>query len=197
MIKLKTFFTAVIFAGMTLMAACGMSSDSAYFNEDEALVVDAGDLDVYFMLNESFSETYMVFGGQKLTHKNAIGNVTLAAIGMADAIPIYERYPDFHRCSSPGAAQAKNAVNQMNIVAADSDVLDTLKEVLSDHNDSIRQGGDRVCVKLDGAVIEMTAAVVRAVDEDILGKLPRQARSNFFYVEYAEIVDAQSALEGS
>ena len=197
MIKLKTFFTAVIFAGMTLMAACGMPSDSAYFNEDEELIVDAGDLDVYFMLNESFSETYMVFGGQKLTHKNAIGNVTLAAIGMADAIPIYERYPDFHRCSSPGAAQAKNAVNQMNIVAADSDVLDTLKEVLSDHNDSIRQGGDRVCVKLDGAVIEMTAAVVRAVDEDILGKLPRQARSNFFYVEYAEIVDAQSALEGS
>jgi hypothetical protein len=43
----------------------------------------------------------------------------------------------------------------------------------------------------------MTAAVVRAADEDIMDDLPRQARTNFFYVESAEIVDAQSALEGS
>lgn len=197
MIKSKIFLMAAVFVGMTLFTACGMFSDSAYFNEDEELIVDAGDLDVYFELTQSFSETYMIFGGQRLNHKNAIGSVTLSAIGMADAIPIYERYPDFTRCSSPGAAQAKNAVNQMNLVAADSDVLDTLKEVLSEHNHSIRQGGDRVCVKLDGAVIEMTAAVIRAADEDIMGQLPRQARANYFYVEYAEIVDAQSALEGS
>jgi hypothetical protein len=174
-----------------------MNSDSVEFGEDDELIVDAGDFDVYFDLMEPISETYMVFGGQHMKHKNAIGSVTLAAISMTDAIPIYERYPDFHRCSSPGAARAKNAVNQMNLVAADSDVLDTLKTVLSEHNDSIRQGGDRVCVRLDGAVLEMTAAVVREADEDIMGKLPRQARSNDFYVESAEIVDAQSALEGS
>ena len=197
MLTSKIFFIAAIFVGMTLFTACGMFSDSAYFNEDEELIVDAGDLDVYFELTDSFSETYMIFGGRSLNYKNAIGNVTLSAISMADAIPIYERYPDFTSCSSSGAAQAKNAVNPMNIVAADSDVLDTLKEVLSEHDNSIRQGGDRVCVKLDGAVIEMTAAVIRVADEDIMGQLPRQARTNYFYVEYAEIIDAQSALEGS
>ena len=190
-------YLIMIFIGFALITGCGMNSDSVEFGEDDELIVDAGDFDVYFDLMEPISETYMVFGGQHMKHKNAIGSVTLAAISMTDAIPIYERYPDFHRCASPGAARAKKAVNQMNIVAADSDVLDTLKAVLSEHNDSIRQGGDRVCVRLDGAVLEMTAAVVREADEDIMGKLPRQARSNYFYVESAEIVDAQSALEGS
>jgi hypothetical protein len=186
-----------VFAGLALIAGCGMNSDSVEFGEDDELIVDAGDLDVYFELIEPISETYMVFGGQHVKHNNAVGSVTLATLSMADAILIYDRYPDFHRCSSPGAVQAKKAVNQMNIVAADSDVLEALKAVLSEHNDSIRQGGDRVCVRLDGAVLEMTAAVVRAADEDIMDDLPRQARTNFFYVESAEIVDAQSALEGS
>ena len=186
-----------VFVGLALLSGCGMNSNSAEFGEDDELIVEAGDLDVYFELMEPVSETYMVFGGGHVKHKNAFGSVTLAAISMTDAIPIYERYPDFHRCSSPGAARAKNAVNQMNIVAADSDVLETLKAVLSEHKDSIRQGGDRVCVRMDGAVLEMTAAVVRAADEDIMDDLPRQARTNFFYVESAEIVDAQSALEGS
>jgi hypothetical protein len=46
--KSRICFIVAIFVGMTLFAACGMFSDSAYFNEDEALIVDAGDLDVYF-----------------------------------------------------------------------------------------------------------------------------------------------------
>jgi hypothetical protein len=40
MTKSKIFFTAVIFVGMALITACDMFSDSAYFNEDEELIVD-------------------------------------------------------------------------------------------------------------------------------------------------------------
>ena len=183
--------------GLALIIGCGMNSNSAEFGEDDELIVEAGDLDVYFELMEPVSETYMVFGGGHVKHKNAFGSVTLAAISMTDAIPIYERYPDFHRCSSPGAARAKNAVNQMNIVAADSDVLETLKAVLSEHKDSIRQGGDRVSIIERNKRLLRFLFIIFAADEDIMDDLPRQARTNFFYVESAEIVDAQSALEGS
>ena len=50
MIISRIFFIAVIFIVLTLLAACGMSSGSAYFNEDEKLLVDTGDLDVYFYI---------------------------------------------------------------------------------------------------------------------------------------------------
>ncbi|MGD9079508.1 MAG: hypothetical protein PVG96_09210 [Desulfobacterales bacterium] len=50
---------------------------------------------------------------------------------------------------------------------------------------------------LEGVKLEMTAAIVRKADEDMLDRLPQPSRSNYFLVEYAEIVDAQAALEGS
>ena len=89
----------------------------------------------------------------------------------------------------------KHCIIDMNIVVTDSYVLDLLKEVLSEHTRSLQQGGDRVCVKLEGAKLEMTAAMVRVANEDIMNQLPRQARSNYFLVESAKIVEAQTALE--
>ena len=85
----------------------------------------------------------------------------------------------------------------MNIIAADSSVLETLNEALSEFNNSIGKGSDRVAVYLEGVKLEMTAAIVRKADEDILDRLPQQSRSDYFLVEFAEMVDAQTALEGS
>ena len=48
MIISKISLIAVIFIVLTLLAECGMSSYSTYFNEDEDLFVDTGDLNVYF-----------------------------------------------------------------------------------------------------------------------------------------------------
>ncbi|MDH3956727.1 MAG: hypothetical protein OET81_08555, partial [Desulfobacteraceae bacterium] len=62
---------------------------------------------------------------------------------------------------------------------------------------STGKGIDRVAVYLEGVKLEMTAAIVREADEDMLDRLPQQSRSNYFLVEYAEMVDAQTALEGS
>ena len=100
-------------------------------------------------------------------------------------------------CSSPGAAQAKDAIGQMNIVPADSTVLKSLKEVLSAHEASIKEGGNRVCVQLEGKMLEMMSVIIRKEDEDIIDQLPKQTRKNYFFVESAEIVDTQEALEDS
>ena len=41
MLKSKVFFMAVVFAGMALIAGCGLNSDSVEFGEDDELIVDA------------------------------------------------------------------------------------------------------------------------------------------------------------
>ena len=161
------------------------------------MYVEAGDIDVYFELLEDFSETYMLFGGNRETHKSAFNEFSLFVISMADARPIYRQHPDFYMCASPGAPKAKKAVQAMNIIAADSSVQKALNEVVSEYKNSIGKGDDYVAVYLEGVKLEMTAAIIRKADEDMLSRLPQQSRSNYFLVEYAEIVDAQTALEGS
>lgn len=85
----------------------------------------------------------------------------------------------------------------MNIITADSSVLEALNEAVSEFNNRIGKGSDRVAVYLEGVKLEMTAAIVRKAEEDMLDRLPQPSRSNYFLVEYAEMVDAQAALEGS
>jgi hypothetical protein len=116
---------------------------------------------------------------------------------MADLQPIYREHPDFYMCKSPGAPRAQKAVQSMNIIAADSSVLEALNEAVAESNNSTGKGIDRVAVYLEGVKLELTAAIVRKADEDILDRLPQPSRSNYFLVEYAEMVDAQATLDGS
>jgi len=195
-------YVVTIIAAMAIAASCGQDSttidedNEPYVEEDNELYVEAGDFDVYFKLVEPFSETFMLFGGDPVTHKGAFNNFWLAGISMEDAPPIYAKYPDFYRCASPGAARAKKALKTMNIVTADSYVLAALNEAVAELNNRIGRGGDRVAVRLEGVTLEMTAAVVRQADEDIMDQLPKQARSNYFLVESVEMVEAQAELEG-
>jgi hypothetical protein len=194
---MKNFLLSLV-AILTVMAMllnCG--KEAVQIDEDGELALETSDFDVYFELIEPFSETYMVFGGSQMRHKNSFSSIILSTISMEDARPIYANYPDFHKCASPGAALAKEAVGEMNIIPSDSSVLDSLKEVLSEHKASFKDGGDRVCVKLEGKMLEMTSVIVRKVDEDIIDQLPNQARDNYFLVESAEIVDAEASLNDS
>jgi hypothetical protein len=178
---------------LTMFVNCG--KETARIDDDGELAVETADFDVYFELLDSFSETYMVFGGGQMRHRNSFSKITLSTISMQDVRPIYENYPDFHKCASPGAAQAKDAIGRMNIVPADSSVLNSLEEVLSEHETSFKEGGDRVCVQLEGKMLEMTSVIVRKVDEDIIDQLPKQTREDYFLVESVEIVDTREALE--
>ena len=74
-------------------------------NGDEVLLA-TGDLDVVFSKGKTFEDTYMVFGGGHLEHRNALANVSIAGLSMRHAKPIARRYPDFDRCASPGAEKA-------------------------------------------------------------------------------------------
>ena len=193
--KKRLLYLAAVLTVLFMLFNC--SKETARIDDDGDLAVETADFDVYFELLDSFSETYMVFGGGQSRHKNSFSKITLSTISMEDVRPIYADYPDFHKCSSPGASLAKEAVGQMNIVPADSSVLNSLEEVLSEHEASFKDGGDRVSVYLEGHMLELTSVIVRKVDEDITDKLPKHSRENYFLVESVEIVDTQEAIEGS
>jgi hypothetical protein len=103
--KKQLIWVFAVLAGVSLLANWGR--DSVQMDEEGELVAEAGELNVHFERIEPISETYMVFSGQHLQHKNAISSVSLSTLSMEDARPIYANYPDFHMCASPGEALAK------------------------------------------------------------------------------------------
>lgn len=162
-------------------------------NGNEVLLA-TDDLDVRFTRQEPFEGTYMLFGGLHLDHRNAVSNVSLAALSTKKARSIHRRHPDFYRCSSPGASEAKAAIKDLDLVPGDGRTLATLATALDDFEANIRSGGDRVCVTLQGAKLKLQAAEVREVQEDITDTLKNQ---KYYLVTSAERVDCQVELSGA
>ena len=123
--------------------------------EGDSVTVDAGDYDVKFEALREYQKTYMLFGGSYSKDKSSINPITLFGLGIVDAKNIYARYPDFHRCESPGAALAQPKVKWLNLIPADKQALYELRKSLKDHEDNLGQDGDRVCVSLVGKTLRM------------------------------------------
>jgi hypothetical protein len=135
----------------------------------------------------------MLFGGANTDHRNAIANVMLAGLSVRDAKQIHRRYPDFHRCASPGAALAKNKIVDLSMVPADGRTLASLKSTVEEFNDNIRDGGDRVCVQLHGSRLKLKSAEVRQVGENVTDTIQM---TDFYLVDSASRVECQLVLAG-
>jgi len=188
--KLLIFVVVAVaaFFGVRLMLPSG--APDLTISGDEVLLA-TGDLDVRFTKGKDFDDTYMVFGGAHVDHRNAIANVTFAGLSVRHAKPIYRRHPDFHRCASPGAVLAKSKVVQLDMVPADGKALDRLRSSLEDFSDNIRDGGDRVCVHLSGSRLELDSAEVREVGEEISERFDR---ADFYLVDSVRQVECEQIL---
>ena len=153
-------------------------------------------MDVHFERLKSFMNTYIVFGGMELNHRDAISEISISGLPTNNARSIYAMYPDFHLCKSAGAPLAQEAIRELDIIPVNAKVLKKLKKVLDEHKKGLKQANGRVCVKLEGEIIKLTSAKVRKANEDITDQLPPQVKHNYYLVESAEIIDAKTALEG-
>ena len=176
------------------MAGCSQSGPSI---TDEEVVVSLKQMDVHFDRAWDFSDTYMVFDGGDLSRTDTINKISISGISMEDVISIHRMYPDFHKCGSPGAALAKKALLHLDIIPVDSKVLKKLKEMLSQHEKNLHNGGDRICVKLEGEILEMTNAFLRENKRNITRQLPSQMRHDYFLVKSADIIESDIVLEDS
>ncbi len=139
--------------------------------EGDSVTVDAGDYDVNFEASREYQKTYMLFGGGYSKDKSSINPITLFGLGIVDAKEIYARYPDFHRCDSPGAAFAQPKVKWLNLIPADEQALTELRESIKEFEDNLGQDGARVCVSLVGKTLLMKSAKVPEMQMDRNGEL--------------------------
>ena len=182
-----------------LIAGCsqfGLSAGDETAVGVEEVVVSRKGLDYHFRRAGDFSDTYMVFGGGDLTRAGTVNEIWIGGIDLDKARAIHEKYPDFHRCKSPGAALAQNALLDLDIIPADSKVLESLKDAVSQHERNFANDGDRIFVKLSGEVLKLTRAVIREVDGDVTDQLPSQMRHDYYLVDSAEIIEAKILLKG-
>ena len=193
MFKLAKVLIPAIVA-VTMLVSCSETGPNV---TEDRVVVEAGQLDVHFKRGgRTFSNTYMIFGGMEMNHSNAFCKITLAGLDIRTARTIAAQYPDFYMCKSPGARLAQRAVQDFEIVPADSKVLKALKKSISMHKKSIEQGGDQVCVKLEGEVLRLTSVIARELNEDITSQLPPQVHRDYYLVTSAKVINGKEALAG-
>jgi hypothetical protein len=189
---LRTFLFFVL-AVIPLMAGC---SEAGPTITNGTVVVATDHMDVHFERVEPFEQTIMVFGGLETNQGDAISKVVIVGLSLDDARPIYARYPDFHMCKSAGAPLAQKATRQFDIVAASPPVQRKLRRAIAEHEASLRQGGERVCIKLKGGVLELTSARVRQGNEDVTDQLPPQIQHDYYLIESVERIPTQAAFAG-
>jgi hypothetical protein len=190
---LLVLLAIVVVAGLGIRQLMKPSAPDLTIRGDEVTLA-TGDLDVRFSKGKSFEDTFMVFGGGHLEHRNAIANVSLAGLSVSHAKRIQRQYPDFHRCASPGAALAKDRVVDLDMVPADAETLSQLVSTLEEFDDSINNDGDRVCVHLRGAHMKLTSAEIREVGENVTDTFQM---TDFYLVDSARRVVCQEALAGA
>lgn len=160
----------------------------------DGISVDLTDLTVTFSSGGEFTGEYMMFGGRYIKHKNAVVPVAISGLPIDEAKNIYAQYPDFHRCSSPGADLAKPQVVGLDIVPLDSSVTDELKKAIKLFNDNIRNNGDRVCISVRGQNLDLQQALIKQNSADVTDKY---GNLNFMLIDGADIMDCKRYLAAS
>jgi hypothetical protein len=163
--------------------------------EGREVVIQTDDLEVRFDRAGPVSETYMLFGGSDAEMHNSISNVFVSGLAIRHASFIAQRYPKFYMCSSPGAAQAKQLIEDMALIAADGSTRNTLKRAVALHADSVASGGDRTCLRFQGEQISLRSAKHREGGFDLTREFAKGYRqTDFFFVNEAEISDCKALL---
>ncbi len=134
---------------------------------EHEVVIRTDDLEIHLDRQGSVNQTYMVFGGTKVERTNQFSNVTLATIEIERAAVLRQSYPDFHRCSSPGARPAQRAVKTTHFIAADGSTRKKLRKVVELHERGVGKNGDRTCVTVVGEELSLDSILLAKNGADI------------------------------
>ena len=162
---------------------------------EREVVVRTDDLEIHLDRGGSVEQTYMVFGGTKVERTNQFSNVTLVTIDIEHAAALRRSYPDFHRCSSPGARSAQRAVKTTHFIAVDGTTRKKLRKVVDLHESRIGKDGDRTCVTVVGDVLSLDSIVLAKSGADISPKGNHPLRkSRYVLARSVEIPDCLTKM---
>jgi hypothetical protein len=163
--------------------------------EGRQVVVETQDLEVRFTRGAAFSEAFMVFGGTHADMRNNVSDALLSTLAMRHASLIHQRYPDFHLCKSPGAAQAKRYLEAGNFIGTTRSARRAVREAVDVHAERIRGGGERTCISIAGAALSFDLVSLKEDGRDVTGDFGQALRLNPYYLaEEAELVDCAALL---
>jgi hypothetical protein len=159
------------------------------------VVRDAGQLEATFSRFGTLDDAYMLFGGDANEHRNSLTHGIFAGLPIRHARLISARYPDFHMCKSPGAREAQSLTEDLTVVAANRAARSGLEEAIRLFHQRIRGDGERTCVRVSGAPLQLDSVRVKQNDEDITHQVKQAyARSNLVLAERIEVEDCQALL---
>jgi hypothetical protein len=185
----------IILAAAVYYAIDRIEASSGPRVEGRQVLVETEDLEVHFTRGPAFSEAFMIFGGTNADMRNMVGDALLSTLAMRHASLIHQRYPDFHLCKSPGAAQAKRYVEAMNLIGTTRSARRAVREAIDVHAERIRGGGERTCISLAGAALFFESVSLKADGRDVTGDFGHALRTNPYYLaEEAELVDCAALL---
>ena len=163
--------------------------------EDGQVIVAVKDFEAHFSRGAPVSASYMVFGGTNDRHPNALHDAHIVTLEMRHAQLIHASYPDFHRCSSPGAAQAKRYIEDFSVIGAGGSEQRALRRVVDLHDERVGGGGDRTCLTLAGAELHLESVTLLADGRDVTREVAGAfRRTRFVLADEVEIPDCQSLL---
>jgi len=180
---MKTFFVLVVI-GLVVFGFYYFSKSGPLENikvENNTVTVNTGNSVVQFLILGDFQNTYMLFGGEYFKNKKIANPISLSGLDIRDANEIYEKYPDFHRCSSPGAALAKPKVQLLNLIPKDKSNLDKLKTAVKKQDENFANKDDRICISLTGKILDP--------------KSPQPVPQDFYLIHSSKTVDCKNLLE--
>ena len=155
--------------------------------------IDGGELT--YSVNGPADETYMVFGGS--TGGTSFAHGSFSGIELKTILRIKKRFPDFHRCDSAGAPEAKKASEDVNVVANKA-LMARFKRAMNEAETRERSKGERLCAIVKGhwltlEQLEMSGTVVTG--EQYASMLPGHATKQYFlHLESFDARDCKDAI---
>ena len=163
--------------------------------EGRYTIVDTGEIEVRFLRAGSASESFMVFGGTAERHTNSFTDATMSTLDSYQARAISQRHPDFHRCASPGAAQAKRLIETTHFVAPSGGIQRKLRGAVEEHERRVGNSGDRMCVNVRGHELVLDSIRVKQNGMDLTSQFaPHFRGSQFLLAESVETPDCRTLL---
>jgi len=165
--------------------------------EGREVVRESDRIEARFTKLAPLDESYMLFGGDATQRENQINHAIVAGLATHHARFIALRHPDFHRCSSPGASQAKRLIEAMSIVAADRAALRELQRAVKLFDDGLRTGGDRTCIHVTGSALTLDSVHLDLGEtrEDLTETFAAaSSQTSFVLAKSVEIEDCQTLL---
>jgi len=145
--------------------------------------------EVRFQRGLPLDDAYMLFGGDAAEQRGHFTNVLLSGLAQRHVSLISQRYPDFTQCRSPGAASAKQAIEQMALIGRGGRARNTLLEALRLHEERLQGDAERTCVSLRGQRLHLTSARALSAEVDLTDVIRKSHdQLDFYLIDEAAII---------